>query len=798
MKASLNWLKRYVEIREEARVVANDLTMFGLNVEALKSLGADYSGVVFGRVLECAKHPQADRLSVCTVDTGGKRPLNIVCGATNVRAGMGVAVAVAGAVLAGGFRIKKTRLRGEISEGMICSEKELGIGADEQGILELDLTLGPGVSLDGKLGGGDTIFDVEVTPNRPDLLSHIGIAREIAALYRRTLQAPQRMALRHENGFRIEMEDQGDCPRYSAAFIDDVRIAPSPDWLQELLTGVGLKPRNNIVDITNFVLLELGQPLHAFDRDRMGRDAIFVRRGRSDERILTLDGVDRDLGEDVLLITDGVTPIGVAGVMGGRATEVTSETKRVLLESAYFDPRSIRRSRRCLKLDTEASYRFERGADPGVTVAALERACRLIADTGAGRPAEIYADALAAADLVVPRTLAMRTRQANRVMGTMLAVDDLVELLSRLGLKTFFAGEQVTVSVPTFRRDLREEIDLIEETARLYGYDNIGREEERHGVICAEISPFDRRNEELCDRLAARGFAEITTSSFMDPGDPERLQWRAEDSRSRPVKLENPLTAAQSAMRTSLLPGMLRVAGRNFAAGLEGIRIFELDKVFLQRSEGEGLPEEQYHLCAVFSGRSGPLQWFEKQRDFDFFDMKGEVESTLEYLGVQAETGTTHRVRDDECCYNWLYKNKIVASWGGIPFHIAARFDVPAPVYFFDILLDAFPPGWAGRVVSGRISQFPAVKRDLSVLAPERVGWSDIRTVVRKNAKHLESVTLFDYYQDDQLGHGLKSYAFRMIFRSHEGTLEDAQIDTVIGAVLDGLQEELQVALRSE
>ncbi len=799
MKVSLNWLKRYVDIEEEPATLSHDLTMFGLNVEGVEITGGEYSGVVFGRVLESGQHPNADKLSVCKVDTGGEAPLDIVCGASNVRAGLSVAVAVQGAVLKGGFKIKKTKLRGEVSEGMICSETELGIGEDSSGIIELDMDLEPGASLDGKLGSSDIILDIEVTPNRPDQLSHFGVARELAALYMRELREPELFDLGPGYDFNIETEDDGDCPRYSAAFVDEINVGPSPKWMQDLLVSAGVKPIDNIVDVTNFVLLEMGQPLHAFDREKLGRDGIFVRRGKEGETFYTLDDIEREVCEDDLLITDGETPVGVAGVMGGRDSEITDSTRRVLIESAWFDPRAVRRSSRDLKLDTEASYRFERECDPGITVKALQRACMLIAEIGAGKPEKLYADYLADSGLIEPRTITLRTKQANRLMGTKLAVDDLVELLSRLELVSKVDGKDVSVTIPTFRRDIAEEVDLIEEVARLYGYDNIGRDEERRSSLFSEVSVTDMRNDELCDRLASRGFAEVITTSFMDPGDPGRFEWGENDSRSHPVEISNPLTVAQSAMRSSLLPGMLRVIQRNAPVEREGIRIFELAKVFLQREEGSGLPREELHLTAMFTRKSGPLQWHGEQRDFDFFDMTGEAESAMGWLGAPEDLAMERRKADEpDFIFEWIIKNKPVGACGMIPARIAARFDIETPVYYFDLVLDAFPPGGGGRTAFTMISPYPAVKRDLSVMAPERVTFCDIRNVVKKRAKHLESVRLFDYYRGDRLGEGKKSYAFRMTFRSLEGTLDDETVDKTIEKVLASLQNELQVALRSE
>jgi len=361
MKVSLRWLSRYVDIEETPEMLAHDLTMFGLNVEGIEKAGPEFEGVVFGRVVECARHPMADKLSVCTVDVGGERNLSIVCGAPNVRAGLAVPVAVRGAVLPGGLKIKKTKLRGEVSEGMICSERELGIGGDAAGIMELDFEEAPGTDLAGKLGGGgDVIIDIEITPNRPDQLSHVGIAREVAAMYRRALRMPGGFHLEPGDGFPVEIADPDDCPRFSAAFVDDVRIGPSPEWLRDDLVAAGIKPINNIVDVTNYVLAELGQPLHAYDRDRLPADGLGVRLAREGEDLVTLDGVRRVLGGKMLVITSDDRPVGVAGVMGGESTEVRGDTARIVLESAMFDPRRVRAASRGLPRKCGSSTRWRR------------------------------------------------------------------------------------------------------------------------------------------------------------------------------------------------------------------------------------------------------------------------------------------------------------------------------------------------------------------------------------------------------------------------------------------------------
>jgi len=798
VKVSLNWLKRYVDINEDADTLAGDLTMFGLNVEGIERSGARFTGVVFGKVLECGKHPAADKLSVCAVDTGGTRPLNIVCGAPNVRTGLNVAVAVEGAVLPGDFRIKKTKLRGETSEGMICSHRELGTGEDASGIIELDFEMNPGDSLEGRLGKGDAILDIEVTPNRPDQLSHFGVAREIAALYNRKLREPERIELSLSDSFRIEIEDFGDCPRFSVALVDDVKIGPSPDWMKDLLASVGGKSINNIVDVTNFVLLETGQPLHAYDLDKLSGNMICARRARQDEKLRTLDDVQRDLDPGVMVIADQDRPLGVAGVMGGADSEVRENTRRILLESAMFDPRAVRGSSRRLKLDTEASYRFERESDIGDTVRAIERACWLIKAAGAGVPRPVYSEKLVSPERIAPRIVSLRAGQANRLMGTHLDGEDLASLLGRLGLSCEWTENTVSARIPSFRRDLKEEVDLIEEAARVYGYDNMGREVGNGRCIYSRIAVDDYRNESIAAYLSSRGFAEVINSSFMDPNDLLKFEWSKNDPSMKPLAVENPLSSAQSILRTSLLPGMLKVIGRNAPVEQEGIRIFEMAKVFIPVTGGESLPDEQLHLAVMFTRKSSPAQWSLEQRQSDFFDMKGELEALFERFNIPSEIQMARaREKEPDYIFEWALNNGKIAECGMIPGRICGEFDVDTPVYYFMIDLEVFHAAGMGEPRYAPISPYPAVRRDLCVVAPGRVTFGDIRKVVEKRAKFLEFIRLFDYYRGGNLEEDKRSYSFRMAFRSAEGTLDDATVDRVIGRILDGLERELQVQLRT-
>lgn len=798
MKISLNWLKRYVRIDEDAGALAHDLTMFGVNVEGIEALAPPFKGVVFGKVLEVKRHPGADKLTLCTVEAGGAGPLNVVCGAPNVKAGMRVAVALEGAVLAGGIKIKKSKIRGQVSEGMLCSASELGIGDDGSGIMGLDFDEKPGMSLEGRLGESEYVFDIEITPNRPDLLCHVGIAREIAALYRRELALPGLLELAPGDDFNLKIENGVDCPRYTAAFLEDVVVGPSPEWMQKLLKAVGQSIINNIVDATNFVLMELGQPLHAFDRDTLAKDTIVVRRARKGETIVTLDEVKRELDPQILVIADEDRAVAIAGIMGGKDTEVREGTKRILVESAVFDPRLVRKGRQRLKLETEASYRFEREADIGIPMEAAARVCRLIEEMGAGKALVQYAERINDRAALEKRTVALRVSQANRVMGTHLAADDITGLLERLELRTRVSPEILHVSVPTFRRDIREEVDLVEEAARVYGYDHIGREEATRCSIFSEISAGDVRNESIIDYLVSRGFAEVVTSSFMDPGDPVRMGWDMRDERCGPLRVTNPLTEAQSSLRTSLLPGLLNVIRRNTPAEHEEIRLFELGKVFIPGAGGSGLPREEMHLAGFFARHAIPLQWIERQRQCDFFDMKGELETLIERFGLGGSvTMITPHDRKGQV-FIWLINGASLAECGVIAKGVAEAFDMDSPIFYFDILLDVLPVAGARWAKFSPVNPYPAVKRDLCIVVSDKVCFGDVRNVVMKQTQYLDSIRLFDYYRGGHLGEGKRSYTFRLSFRSLEGTLDGIAVDRDVQRILGALQREVQATIRTE
>ncbi len=544
--------------------------------------------------------------------------------------------------------------------------------------------------------------------------------------------------------------------------------------------------------------MELGQPLHAFDRDTLAKDSIVVRRAKKGERIVTLDGVERELDPGILVIADDARPVGIAGVMGGRDSEVTADTRRLVIESAMFDPRLIRAARQRLKLETEASYRFEREGDIGIMMDAAARACRLILDMGAGKPSASCTEFMYDPKSVERRAVSLRVSHANRVMGTELAGDDIAALLDRLDLSSRSYGDTVHVSIPTFRRDIREEIDLVEEAARVYGFENIGLDESTRCSIFAAMPVEDLRSDSLVEYLIARGFAEALTSSFMDPADAERMGWDTRDERAEPLRIANPLTETQSVLRTSLLPGLLGVLRRNTRAEHEEIRIFEAGKVFIPGPERAGLPREERHLTALFVRHAAPLQWMEQRRQSDFFDMKGELEALIERFGLGRRVEMVKPHDGGGQLFHWVLDGTVLAEGGLLPRGVSEAFDVDSPIFYFDLRLDLLPPAGSQWPRFEQMSPYPAVKRDLCIVVPDRVRFAEVRNVIMKQAQYLDSIRVFDYYRGGHLGEGKRSYTFRLSFRSSEATLDGIAVDRDVQRVVGALERELGAALRTE
>jgi phenylalanyl-tRNA synthetase beta chain len=795
---SLAWLRQYVDIPVDVATLAHDLTMHGTKVERVTLAGLTERLVVVGSVLEAAPHPAADRLRVCRVDAGQDEPLEIVCGAPNVAAGQRVAVALVGARLANDLKIRKSKIRGVSSNGMICSQVELGLGTESEGIMVLDTDAAPGTPLADVLGASDAALELEITPNRPDQLSHVGVAREIAAIYRGRLRepAPSIPAATDPGELNVDIADPADCFRFVARVVRGVAVGPSPAWLSSALAKVGIRSVNNVVDITNYVMLELGQPLHAYDLHLLPSTAMGVRRGRAGETIEALDGVSYRLGADDLVITAGGEPVGVAGVIGGMGTRVTEATSDILLESAAFDPRAVRRTRRSLGTATDASYRFERGSDREACRRASDRACELIAQLARGRAGALVDEFPAP---LAPRTVTLRRSTVKRLLGESIPLDKITDILDRLQFRRT-AGERdsVTVSVPSYRADVLEEADLVEEVARIYGYENIGRAWKYRATVPSKPDALDRFVDRIGDHLAARGHTEVLCSSFTDARELRWFGWDPSDPRSQPIAIRNPLSAHHGYLRTSLLPGVLDAMAFNLARGRREFYLFSIGPVFLRASEENSLPDERLQLLLARTRPRGASFWRDEPRTVDYFEIKAEVESLLSTHQPAALNELGFAFEETRGSFRYSDRRRVVIEGGIVPEAAARDLDIEQPVWYATLDLSAlFQP--RGALVSYRpFSEFPPSRRDLSLVAPPGVVWGQIeKNVAKAGGRLLESLQVFDVYRGANVGGDRIAYGVRLSFRSSEGTLRDAEVDAVVGRIIAKLEADLGVVLRT-
>lgn len=793
MKISCAWLKDYIECDLSPSELAERLTMLGLEAESVEPLGGRYEGVVVGHVLSVERHPNADRLSVCEVDVGAKR-LTIVCGAPNVAAGQKVPVAMVGAELANGLRIREVPVRGVSSEGMICAEDELGLSEDHSGTMVFPEDAQVGESLERALGLRDTIIDLDITPNRPDCLSLIGVAREIGAITGQELKVPCPQLEEKDPEVielaSVEILDPEGCPRYSARVITDVRVGPSPLWLRRRLEAAGLRPINNVVDATNYVLMEWGHPLHAFDLKRLTGRKIVVRRAAVDERILMLDGVERTLDEHVLAIADAERVVAVAGVMGGEETGVREDTQDVLLESAYFSPKVIRAGARYLGLSTEASQRFERGADFNATVPALDRAAEMIADLTDGCIARGVLD-------VYPKRLQeaaihLRPEKVKGVLGTEIGADRTVEILTALGCKIRPEGEGLLAIAPSFRPDLAREIDLIEEVARVYGYDAIESREVVAGALGVQRTPGARLAEEMRNSLIGLGMTEVVTGTLVDPDALRRV-----DPDVDPIALSNPQSRDASALRSTLLPSLLAVARRNLNYKAERVRIFEIGRIF-SRCSGEEPFSEKLQVEGVLIGARDEAFWGGVPENTDFFDFKGILETFVR--GVFARKMEIQRIEapiyEEGYAAAGLLNGETIGTFGKVAPSIASAFDIEEECFAFSLDFPALLSQCSDRRFRP-LPRFPAVERDLAVIVDREVPSGRlVDAIVSVNPELIETARIFDVYKGEQVPSGKKGLAVSLVFRSESSTLSDRDAEGLCAEILDRLSRDFGAKLR--
>ena len=791
MKVSYAWLKEFVDFDLSVEELSSQLTDAGLEVEDITTVGRNLEKVVVGEIRKIFPHPQADKLSVCEV-TIGSETLQMVCGAPNVIEKAKVPVALVGATLPSGIKITKSNLRGVDSYGMICSEKELNIGEDEEGIMILDSDLKAGKSLVSALDLEDYILDIAITPNRPDWLSMVGVAREVAALCDTRIK--RREVSLHEDGkpardmVQVEIEDPQGCPRYAARVIEDVKIKESPFWLKRKLQSADMRSINNVVDITNLVMLELGHPLHAFDYELFKQKKVVVRRAKDKEKFITLDQVERTLNQEVLLITDGMKPVAIGGIMGGLESEVSSYTRTILLESAYFDPKVIRRGRIFLGIATESSQRFERGADPNGVVKAIDRAGELLESLAGGKVLKGVVDSYPSP--IHPVRINLRPQRVNKILSTDLESQQIKNMLGALDLSVK-ENHDLEVEAPTFRPDLTREIDLIEEIARIYGYGNIKTTLRAGGDLVTKIHWEDSVSLRIKEFLVGRGFFELITNNLVDPDILNRL-----NPDTPAVTIQNPLSRDLSVLSTTLAYNLLSVVSRNKNRLEKNIRIFELGKVFIARRNQ--LPEERLHLGIAISGDRSPRHWETKEEEVDLYDLKGILEELFNHLSIPFEItpGENVIVNPDNCFYIQMKETKM-GYLGGISKEISDIFDIKDRVFWAELDLEEVFAHVPRRKEFSPLPKFPPVDRDIAVVVDELLLSREIIDKIKNvGGSTVEKVVLFDMYSGKQIPAGKKSLAYSIRYRLKEKTLTDEEVEKIHQKVISELEKSFGATLR--
>lgn len=801
MKVTYNWLKEFVDFDLTPEQLADLLTMLGLEVEAMEKLGAGMDDVVVAIVEEKRQHPNADKLSLCRVNDGSG-VLDVVCGAQNFQAGDTVALARIGAVLPGDFRIKRSKIRGEESCGMLCSEKELGLAEESAGIMILPGGLKLGQPVFEALGLKDTLFEIGLTPNRADCLSAAGIAREIAAKLDTRITYPPAVIVEVNEAasdmISVTIEDSDLCPRYAARYISGCRIAPSPEWLVKRLNALGIRSISNVVDVTNLVMMELGHPLHAFDCDRLAGRRIVVRRAAEDEPFTTLDSQKRTLTADDLVICDAERPVALAGIMGGENSEIADTTTNILLESAWFRPAAIRKTSKRLGLHTESSHRFERGADIGGVIRALDRAAALIAKLAGGSVAQGIVDAYPGACEPTPITL--RPERANQLIGIDLSRTEIGRILSRLECTVLEQpGGALRVTPPSYRVDIEREVDLIEEVARLNGFDKIPTTMPKARVVSDRPSAHQRMQRVVRDILVAHGMNEIINFSFTAPDAADKLLLATGDPRRTAIRLANPLIEEQSVMRTSLLPGLLETMARNVNFRSLDLKLFEMRRIYLPTGPGE-MPHEPICIAGAFTGSREREGWSHARGAVDFYDAKGVMENLIELLNIGgvkwvADSPETYYHPGKSCSI--VAGRERIGSVGEIHPTVQESFGLERPVYCFELDFEKIVSLVRQKRTVTAPSRFPDSTRDIAMLAPDDLPAEKIIECVRNvKAQEIEQVEIFDLYRGAGIPEGFRSIAVRVRYRSYERTLTDEEIGALHGKVVENLVTKVKVSIR--
>jgi phenylalanyl-tRNA synthetase beta chain len=799
MKVPLSWLKDYVDINITNEELAEKLTLAGLEVSDIQVIGGAWENVVIGKILEVKQHPNADRLHLATVDMG-KGQQTVVCGAPNLAVGDKIAFAFVGAKLIDGHtgkaeELKPARIRGVESAGMICSEKELGISESHEGILVVPADYEIGKPLKDYLG--DVVFDIDITPNRADCLSVMGIAREVAAITGNPFRMPDlsypEMTKTVKSFAAVEVAAPDLCPRYCATVIDGITVAPSPRWMQDRLTACGARPINNIVDVTNYVMLEFGQPLHSFDYKQVKGPKIIVRRAVEGETMYTLDGEERKFTGNILLITDAERSVAVAGIMGGLSSEVREYTTAILLESANFSQAAIHRGSQQLKLGSEASVRFERGLNPELAPLALKRATQLMVQFGGGKAAKGMIDVYPGKVEKAP--VSVSEHDVKRLLGFELGLDRIQKCLELLGLPCRKGSKNdVLVDNPWWRNDINYTADLVEEVARVTGYDNIPETLLSSRLPAGESAPMVAFRQELKGMMVSCGFQEIMTYSLTNLETLAKL-YIGQQEPVKPLKMANPMSRELEYLRTSLRMGVLSVLSRNQRNREGNIRLFEIAKVFIPRKKD--LPKESEILCGLVDAVALDTHWQKAPVEIDFYFVKGIVETLLGRLGIKADyvPGNDGSLNPGKSA-DIMVKSARIGVIGEVHPAVLHQFDITDPAFLFELDVDKLLALAARQPVYKTPSKYPSTTRDIALIVDADVTYQKMLEVV-KGFSLVSDVQLFDLYVGEQVPAGKKSMAFRLTYQSADHTLKDEEVDNIQRRILDKLSKDLGANLRS-
>jgi phenylalanyl-tRNA synthetase beta chain len=829
MKVSWNWLEEWIDLTGlDVEDVVHRLTMAGLEVDGVDHIGEGHDDIVVARIETIREHPDADKLVLCDVDDGTGESRQVACGAKNMSEGDLVPLALPGSQPpAVDFEIVAREVRGQISSGMLCSGEELGLEDESEGLMILPESLVVGEPIFEALGLEDTVIELDLTPNRPDCLSHRGVARALGAIYGRDLKVPvdetksaaweddPTSALADEAA-GLQVLDSDGCPRYLFAVVEDIEVGPSPTWLKSRLAALGIRSVNNVVDVTNYILMDVGQPLHAFDLDELAGPEIRVRRADEGEELVGIDHQTYELASSDLVIADAERPIAVAGVMGGEETEVSDATSRILIECAYFDPTSVRKSSKRLGLHTDSSHRFERGVDPAALEFALQRAVRLmqraqehLTDT----PATVRSGIAAAhvEGTTERATVELPSDLCGRILGVEIADEDIEAHLTSLGLELERAGDGWRATIPTYRPDLTRPIDLVEEVARLHGYDVVeprlpeapmGERHTRRADATQAPTIVTRHERDrvrsIRTQLRTYGLYEVINYGFMSDEDLDALHLDEDDVRREAVELANPLVASDRYMQTTLIPGLLENVQTNLAQRISDVAIFELGRRYFEASEHDT-------LAILLTGRF--RQHFSDSRDWDFFDLKGIVEGLAQPFRTDAFAWSVPEPNEPYLHpgvqARWADEDTELATIGRIHPEVASELEIDAPVFVAEVHLDALLSLDEHAASYRRLSRYPAIKRDFAIVYDQVRPYRDLAEAVRSLAEErgafgtlLESFELFDVYEGEQLPEGKRSLALSLVYRSEERTLTDEDVEQADAALVEHLEERVGAELR--